>query len=329
MDSRNVKILGIGKYLPKKKVYSSELDKVLGVNDGWVEKKSGVIYRNHVTTETASEMGYYAIKEALKDANVDIEDIDCLICASGTMEQAIPCTASLISERFGKLLHGIPAFDFNSTCLSFVTALDHISYAIHAGRYKKVVIVSTEISSIGLNYNQPESVVLFGDGAAAVVIGKSNDDSKILASHMETYTDGAHWSEIRGGGTKIHPREYSEERKEDFLFDMDGTAIFKLSSKLMLPFLDKLFSENMTMEDMAMVIPHQASAMAMRIIRKKLNVPEDKFMNIIAEHGNVIAASIPLALHEAIKSNKVKRGDKILLLGTSAGLSMGGIVIEY
>jgi 3-oxoacyl-[acyl-carrier-protein] synthase-3 len=331
MQSRKIKILGLGKYLPKRIVTSKEIDIKLGVRDGWTENKSGVNTRHYIEKETASEMGALAIIQALKDAKLSIKDIDCLICASGTMEQAIPCTATLISEKFGDDLFGIPAFDFNSTCLSFVTALDHISYAIDAGRYNKVIIVSSEISSVGLNWDQRESCALFGDGAVAVIIGKSNEneDSRIISSRMETYSKGAHLSEIRGGGTKIHSREYKEETKDDFLFDMDGRAIFRLSSKLIEDFVEKLLPNNMDISDMKIVVPHQASAMAMRIIRGKLGIPEEKFISIIYNHGNVIAASIPLALNEAIKQNKLNRGDKFMLIGTSAGLSIGGIVLEY
>jgi 3-oxoacyl-[acyl-carrier-protein] synthase-3 len=246
------------------------------------------------------------------------------------MEQAIPCNAALIQEQLGLLHSGIPSFDVNSTCLSFITALDMISYAIDCGRYENVLLVSSEISSVGLNWSQAESSILFGDGAVAVILSKSQDSSGILNSHMETYSAGSHLSEIRGGGTKIHPRVYDDQTKEDFLFDMDGKAIFKLSYKLLPSFLEKLFSPiNLSLQDLHMVIPHQASASAMKIIRKKLGVDEARFMNIIENYGNMIAASIPMALHEAVKQGRVKRGDTIMLLGTSAGLSIGGIVLEY
>lgn len=201
---------------------------------------------------------------------------------------------------------------------------------MECGRYKNVVIISSEISSVGLNWGQNESSILFGDGAAAVVITKSDHTSSIIASHMETYSSGAHLSEIRGGGTMIHPREYSEERKEDFLFDMNGRAIFKLSSKYLLKFIDKLLMDTgYSLADIDLIVPHQASGPAMRLIRKKLGVDEERFMTIFEDYGNMISASIPVALFEAIKQKKVQRGNKILLLGTSAGLSIGGILLEY
>lgn len=329
---RNVKIVSTAKYLPKRAVSSSELDIKMGLKDGWSEKKSGVKIRHFVEDETSSQMGAVVINQALEKAGLVYEDLDCIISASGVGQQAIPCTASLIQEQLGKGMSGTPCFDINSTCLSFVTALDTISYLIECNRFNRVAIVSSEISSVGLNWEHPESATLFGDGAVAFILEKTkeNESSKLLFSKLETYSKGAHFSEIRGGGTLVHPRQYNEDTKEDFLFEMDGRAIFKLTSQLIEDYIDRLFEgSGLSMKNIDMVIPHQASQMAMRIIRKKIGIPEDKFMNIIENHGNVIAASIPMAFHEAISQGKIKRGDKVLFLGTSAGLSIGGVCFEY
>lgn len=327
---RKVKILGTGSYVPTRVVKAEEIDALIGKAKGWSEKKSGVKQRYFVERETASYMAAKAVKSAIEDANLSLSDIDCIVSASGTNEQAIPCNAALIQKQLGLQDSGIPCFDFNSTCLSFVTALDIMSYAIDQKRFQHVLIVSSEISSVGLNWDQLESSILFGDGACAFILSQSDTSSGIIASKMETYSEGAEFSEIRGGGTKIHPRNFSEKTVNDFLFDMDGRAIFKLSYKRLPGFLEGLFEQTrFSIKDMQMVIPHQASASAMKIIRKKLDVKEERFMSIIENYGNVIAASIPLAFHEALRLGKLKRGDLVLLLGTSAGLSIGGIVLEY
>ncbi|MBB6214311.1 3-oxoacyl-[acyl-carrier-protein] synthase-3 [Anaerosolibacter carboniphilus] len=329
---QQIKILGSGKYLPARIVTSAEIDRKIGVAEGWSEKKSGVKHRRFVENETASYMGKMAILDALEDAGLNCNDIDCIIGASGSMEQPIPCNAALIQEELGLEDSGIPCFDVNSTCLSFVVGLDMAAYLIEGGRYRNIVLVSSEISSIGLNWEQNESSALFGDGAAAFIIGKSKpeESSRIITSRLETYSKGAHLSEIRGGGSKYHPREHSEQTKGEFLFDMDGQAIFKMTSKLIEGFIHRLFETcNLRMKDMRMVIPHQASKVAMNLVRKRLGIDEGRFMTIIENHGNVIAASIPLALHEAIKQNRIQRGDTVMLLGTSAGLSIGGMIFEY
>lgn len=328
---RHIKIIGTGTFLPKNTISDKEIEKKIGVEDGWIAKKTGVIKRHFVENETASEMGAKASFEALKNANLSYEDIDCIICASGTMQQAIPSTASLIQREMKKGKSGTPAFDINSTCLSFVVALDTISYMMEAKRYKTVLIVSSEIASVGVNWEHKESASLFGDGAVAIIIQRDESKkSKILSSKIETYGDGASLSEIRGGGTNIHPRHYSEETKEDFLFHMNGRAIFKQAYRVLPKMVNELLNEaDITKEDLKLVIPHQASLMAMRIMRKKLGFSENQFFSFIHNYGNMIAASIPIGIHEAIAQGKLNRGDKFLLLGTSAGLSIGGIVIEY
>ncbi|WP_223067238.1 beta-ketoacyl-ACP synthase III [Paenibacillus caui] len=332
MQHRYTKILGSGTYLPKRIVTSAEIDHRIGVPEGWSERKSGVKIRHFVEDETASFMGAMAANRALEHAGLSPNDIDCIIGASGTMEQPIPCNAVLIQQELGLGSSGVPCFDMNSTCLSFLAALDVASYLIEAGRYSHILLVSSDISSVGLDWQQQESSILFGDGAAAFVVGRSQstENSRILSSRLETYSKGAHLSEIRGGGTKVHPRKHTESTKGEFLFDMNGRAIFKMASELVQSFFARLFEPcGMSMEEMDMVIPHQASQAAMNLMRKRLGIDEDKFMNIIENHGNVIAASIPMALHKAIEQEKVTRGDKILLFGTSAGLSLGAMILEY
>ncbi|MFE4709356.1 MULTISPECIES: beta-ketoacyl-ACP synthase III [Paenibacillus] len=332
MNSRKIKIMGTGKYLPKRKVLSEEIDRKLGLPEGWTEQKSGVAYRHYVDTESTSEMGANAAREAIKDAGLELEDIDCIVSASGTYEQPIPCTAALIKIKLDMGNSNIPCFDINSTCLSFVTALDVVSFLVHERKYKNVLIVSSEIASPGLNWKQKESCILFGDGAAAAIISRSeeHESSELLTSLTETYVEGASYTEIRGGGTRIPSTEYNGDNLDDYLFNMNGRAVFKLSSKVIHNFMKRLFDQtSISKQDIHMVIPHQASGLAMRIMRQKLNYKEEKFMNIISTHGNVIAASIPMALHECIKQKRVQRGERLLLMGTSAGLSLGAVVLVY
>lgn len=329
---RNLKIAGIGKYIPRKKVESELIDQKLNLKRGWTYKKSGVKVRHFVDGETATEMGAYASHKAIEDAQLDSADIECIISGSGTVEQPIPCNASLIQEKLGLGESGIPCFDVNTTCLSFVQALDIAANYITLGKYETILIVSAEIASVGLNWEQKESSILFGDGAAAVVIQKtaSDETAGILHSHMETYSIGAHFSEISGGGTKMHPREHHSETKDQFLFYMNGPSIFKLSAKLLPGFTENLLTgAGVNLDDIQAVIPHQASGMSLRIIRRRLNIPEERFVNVIENYGNTIAASIPIALHDMIHSQKIQQGDLVMLIGTSAGLSIGGIIFEY
>jgi 3-oxoacyl-[acyl-carrier-protein] synthase III len=331
LQTRKIKIISTGKYLPKNPVTAQQLAERIGTSAEWIEKKSGVKIRYFVNGETASQMGAFAAKNALEVAGLSIRDIDCIVSTSGIPEQSIPCNAALIQEQLGATDLGIPAFDINSTCLSFITGLDTISYLVTAGRYKRVLLVATEVSSLGINWQDKESCTLFGDGAAAAIITQSDkeDSSQILSSRIETYSKGAHLTECQGGGNKYHPSEYGND-PEFFLFKMDGRGVYRLSSQILPGFVERLFAPSgLKMEDIQMVIPHQASLMAMRLISKQLNIPPEKFMVIAHNHGNTVAASVPMALHEAIVQKKINRGDKIMLLGTSAGFSVGGIILEY
>lgn len=332
MQERRVKILGTGKYLPSIIVTDEEMDRRLGTKPGWARKTTDVFVRHFANEqETASFMGARAAERALESAGLRFQDIDCLVCTSGTKEQPLPSTASLIQLALGEEMSGTPAFDIDATCLSFLTGLDLMSYLVEMGRYRYVLLVSTEIASIGLNWNDKESAALFGDGAAAVVIGPSEGEgSRIVGCSMKTYSKGAHFSEIRGGGTRMHPREHCPETETDFLFSMNGPAIFKMASKLLPDFVDELLASTGTnMQDVKVVIPHQGSAMAMRLMRKKLGITEEQLMYITPNHGNTISASIPMGLHEAVIQGKLQRGDRALLLGTAAGLSLGGMILDY
>lgn len=331
MQQRAVKILSTGKYLPKRQITAQELANAIGVSSHWIEKKSGVMVRHFVEDETASQMGAYAAKAALTAANLSPDDIDCIVCANTVAEQGIPCTAVLIQQHLGIADSGIPAFDMNATCLSFVVALDTLSYLLDCGRYSRVLIVSSEIATIALDWADHESCTLFGDGAVAVIVEKSppTETAAILASRLETYSEGIALSQCLGGGNKHHPREYAAH-PDRFLFQMDGRGVYRMAAKILPAFLQRLFAPaGLSMAEMQVVIPHQASLMAMRLIQKQLEIPDDALMVIAHNHGNTMAASIPMALHEAIQQGKLKRGDRALLLGTAAGLSVGGIVLRY
>ncbi|ULL13859.1 beta-ketoacyl-ACP synthase III [Paenibacillus sp. H1-7] len=330
MQIRKVKILGSGKYMPKRVITAREMDELLDVPAGWVEKKSDVLQRHFVEDETASQMGAFAAQEALKQAGLAFSDIDCLVCTSGTMEQPIPSTASLIQRAMGEDHSGVPSFDINSTCLSFLTGFDVMSYMVTSGRYRRVLLVATEIASVGLNWAHKESAALFGDGAAAVVIGpaEEQESSRIVCSAMQTYSQGAHLSQIRGGGTGAHA--LTEQEEAAFLFEMDGQGIYKMASRILPGFVASLLQQaSCAMKDIQLVVPHQGSAMAMRLISRKLGISQEQLMFITPTHGNTIAASIPMGLHEAIRERRIDRGSRVLLLGTSAGLSVGGMILDY
>ena len=328
---RNVRIVSTGIYIPPKVVTAEEMDERLGCEPGWVEKKTGVMKRHFAENITASQMAAHAIHEALRVAELTSSDIDAIVCTSGTMEQPLPYTAALIQEALGWQDTAIPCLDINTSCLSFVTGFDVMSYLVAAGRYNRVILVASEIASVGLDYENKESAALMGDGAAAVIIERTPDgeSGRILASHLETHSEGAHLSEVPAGGTKV-PGSSRGISPRQFSFQMDGLKVFKLASQKMGPFCQNLCAQaQLTLDDLDLVVPHQASMMSLRLIRGKLNIAKDKWMVTVQDYGNTIAASIPMGLHLAIQQGKLKRGDRVMLVGTSAGLSVGGMIFEY
>lgn len=335
MRKIQVKIRSMGTYIPKRKVPAAELDLKLKLATGTLERISGVKVRHYANEhETNSQMGAYACMAALEKACLKYEDIDAIICASGTSEQPIPCTAVLIQKALNKEESGTPCFDINSTCLGFIIGLDVVSSLLESHRFKRVLLVSSEIASVGLPWHQHEACALFGDGAVAAVVERTpeGESSHVIASHQETYSSGSQTCEILGGGTRLHGRNFRAGLEEDkrFLFSMDGRKVFKQASQRLPGFLKNLQSKsNLNLQEYKMVVPHQASGTAMGLMRKKMEVSEENWMNIIADYGNMIAASIPLALSIAIEQGKVKRGDKVLLIGTSAGFSIGAVAFEY
>ncbi|MBT0952007.1 3-oxoacyl-[acyl-carrier-protein] synthase III C-terminal domain-containing protein [Streptococcus infantis] len=308
---RHVEIAGYGVCLPK----------------NTVQFKDHTRYRVVENEETQLDLAEAAIQAALENANLSMKDIDCLVSASAVGVQPIPCTAALIHERVAKG-HSIPAMDINTTCTSFISALSTMSYLIEAGEYHRVLIVSSEVGSLGLNPKQKESYELFGDGAAAFIFQASDKDKGVIASLQRTWSEGAHDTEIRGGLTSYQPKEYSEETKTNFMFDMKGKKILLLSARV-IPEMFQEFQEKSGISKDAVdyIIPHQASR-ALPLVMDKLGVGKDKYLNIVSDYGNMVSVAVPFGLAYALDYGYVKEGDTIFLMGTAAGMTVNMLALK-
>lgn len=307
---RRIKISGYGMSLPKN---------IVNFNGQIRYRISG--------DENQLSLAVAACEKALISAEMEIKNIDCIVSASAVGIQPIPCTAAIIHEKIAKGLD-IPALDINTTCTSFITALDLMSYLVDAGRYRNVLIVSSDVSSQALNSKQKESYELFSDGATAFVISATEEEKGVICSLQKTWSEGVHATEIRGGLSAYLPRNYTEATKEEYMFDMNGRDILSLSvkklPKMLKEFLDK---NNLKIDDIDMVIPHQASV-AMPMVMAKLNIAENKYLNFVSEYGNMVSASVPMTLCLAFDKKKIKRGDKIFLIGTAAGLTTNMLYMQ-
>lgn len=284
-------------------------------------------YRVVENEQTQLDLAEVAIRNALAKANLTMNDIDCLVSASAVGVQPIPCTAALIHERVAKGL-SIPAMDINTTCTSFISALSTISYLIEDGEYDRVLIVSSEVGSLGLNPKQRESFELFSDGAAAFIFQKTAADKGVIAALQRTWSEGAHDTEIRGGLTSYQPKEYSDSTKENYLFDMKGRKILLLSARKIPAMFEEFNSKtDMTLQDIDFIIPHQASR-ALPVVMEKLGIPIDKYLDIVSDYGNMVSVSFPFGLAYSLDGGLVKEGGTIYLLGTAAGMTVNMLALK-
>ncbi|MBI5354600.1 MAG: ketoacyl-ACP synthase III [Chloroflexi bacterium] len=325
-----LKIIGLGRYLPKRIVTNAEVESLCGLSAGWVERRNGVKERRWVTDETSSFMSAEAAREALDEAKLKPEQLDLIINASGTSEQAIPDTGSLIQRQLGLGKSGIPAMTVHTTCLSFVAGMDVASNFINSGRYKNILIASADVSSCGINPKEPESATLVGDAAAAAVVTRANDGdaSKIHNAHFKTYGEGAYLTTIMGGGSRFHPR-FPNHNPEDDLFHMDGPAVLRMVRGIGHEFLEELYPGlSKSLVDIDVVVPHQASKVGLMML-ERFGWPQAKIMSTLETLGNCVSASIPATLYQAVRDGNIQRGQKLLLVGTGAGLNIGGLVMTF
>ncbi len=324
-------LLGTGAYQPKTVITSSHIDEMMGYPQGHTEKTTAVRTRHYAMNETATEMAAHAVTQALEKAKLSINDIDCIIAASGTMEQAIPCNAALLHGAM-KPIKPIPAFDINMTCLGSLNAIQLASTMLNAGQYNTILVYASDIASVGVDWSNIKVAGIFGDGAAALILSRhqASRSQRIIASLFETHSEGKDYCKIIGYGTKHHPSKSLENYSEKCQFQMQGKEVYKLAASLLPSFANKLLQQaHLTMDDIDWVVPHQASPSGLKHIQKKLGISPDKHINIVADIGNQISASILTGLNYLLSNRPVKQGDKVLLIGTGAGLSMGGIILEY
>lgn len=327
-----LEIVAMGKYLPQRRVHASELEAKLGLEPNWVISKNGVEYRHYAAPgENNSDMGAQALQRALDKAGLEYRELDLILNASGSYDYPIPETSALIQQKMGQGQSGIPSFTVDATCLSFVTALDVAAAFIQSQRYRTIAIVSTEISSRSLNPAEKESATLLGDGAAAAIVrpAAAGSTSSLLSYRLETYGDGALYTAVVGGGNARHPLNPDVQRNE-FTFHMNGPAVLGMAFRRLRPFVKRLFADlDFNLQEVDLFVPHQASKVALQKAQKFFRLSDAQFVNVLSQHGNTIAASIPMALHDALESGRVQHGGRICLLGTAAGLSLGGAVLIY
>ena len=316
------KITGWGKYLPPNIETAEQLSNKINKSPEWIISRAGVSERR-VSDIDVDKMGAIAAKDAIGDKPVP----DLIINASGVPKQTIPDTSVFIQKELG--YEGIPSFSVHSTCLSFITAINVAGSLIQSKAYNNILIVSSDRGTRGRNFNEPESASLLGDAAASVYLEPcDNLTSGMIDFDMSSWPKGSNLTEVRGGGTNLHPQD-KETEDEDNLFSMNGPEVFKYSLPKVYEMILTILNRNqISQSDIDFLIPHQASGKGVKAYWKFGGFEKSKVMDIVNETGNCVAASLPLALVMAYEKKNIKKDDVILLVGTGAGLSIASAIIR-
>ncbi len=315
------KIIGTGSYLPAKVVTNFDLEKVVETSHDWIVSRSGIVERHFAADdELASDLAMHASRRALEAAGIDVDDVDLVIVATTTPDQIFPSTACILQDKLG--IKHAAAFDVQAVCSGFIYALNIADLFIRNGQARTALVVGADVLSRLLNWEDRTTCVLFGDGAGAVVLQRSETPG-ILAAKL--HADGSQRGMLAAKGNirngVIDGSPYIE---------MEGQAVFKFAVKVLSEVVDEVLADNkMQGSDINWLVPHQANIRIMEATAKKLGLSMDNVVVTVANHGNTSAASIPLALDVAVRDGRIKAGQNILLEAVGGGFTWGAVLIRW
>lgn len=324
----NMIIKGLGKYIPEKIYDNAYFESIVETSDEWITRRTGIKERhiaedNEYTTDLATK----AAEAAIADAGITPEEIDLILLATVTPDYFTPCCACIVQNNIGAV--NAAAFDYNAACSSFITGMVTAEQFIKTGTYKNILLVCADVLSKTTDYKDRSTCVLFGDAAGAAVLSADDDAEGILASELGADGTGAMYI------TSLAVKEDAEEtekrishRKETIC--MEGQAVMKFAVKTMAEATDRILAKaGLTYDDVALVVPHQANYRIVDSAIKRMGISKDKVMLTLEKYGNTSASCIPSALTDAVKTGKIKRGDKVVVVGFGGGLTWGAAVFTY
>lgn len=319
-----IKVIGTGMYVPSFKVSNQKLESIVETTDEWITNRTGIHNRYIVTTENTVDLAYEAAHRAIKQSHIDSSDIGLIIVATFTPERLTPSTACLVQARLGLNDQQIIAFDLNAACCGFVYALSVAEQFLKTKTVKKALIIGAEVLSKIMDWNDRGTCVLFGDGSGAVVVEyEQNLENSFYLNSAGDEQDSLITTQIPLNHpfipSKVHP----------IYLQMNGQQVFKFAITAIKETITRLLEQtNLSLDDISLIIPHQANKRIIDKVVKDLKVSSEKFFLNVSEYGNTSAASIPIALHDAIKKQRLKNGDKVMLIGFGGGLTWGGCIIS-
>ncbi|HKU70269.1 MAG TPA: beta-ketoacyl-ACP synthase III [Burkholderiales bacterium] len=321
MTAHYSRIAGTGGYLPAKVLTNRDLEKIVDTTDEWIHSRTGIRQR-HIAAddEKTSDLALQASRKALEAAGITAADLDLIIVATTTPDMVFPSTACILQAKLGA--KNCPAFDVQAVCSGFIYGVSTADQFMRSGQFRNALVVGAEIYSRILDWNDRATCVLFGDGAGAVVLQRS-DKPGILSSHL--HADGTHAGmlsvpgSVSGGKVTGRP-----------LLQMDGQSVFKFAVKVLDDVVEEALTANrMQKADIDWLVPHQANVRIIQATAKKLGMSMEKVVLTVERHANTSAASIPLALDEAVRDGRIRSGQNVLLEGVGGGFAWGAVLVKW
>lgn len=317
------RVIGTGSYLPEKRLTNSDLERMVDTNDEWIRIRTGICERRIAADDQFTcDLAEQASLKAIEAAGINNSDIDLIIVATTTADQVFPSTACLLQHRLG--IEGPPAFDVQAVCAGFMFALDVADKFIKTGSARCALVVGAETFSRIIDWTDRRTCILFGDGAGAVVL-KADNEPGVLSTHI--HSDGKYKDLLCVPvGVSIN---YNLVHQGQAYTTMEGGEVFRWAVTAMSDIIDEtLLANNMSKEEIDWLIPHQANIRIINAVGKRAKIPSEKVIVTVDRHGNTSAASVPLALDEAVRDGRIKPGEHILLEGFGGGFSWGSALIR-
>lgn len=328
MTNQNAGIIGMGHAYPEGILTNADLEKIVETSDEWITTRTGIKQRHKAAAnEYTSQFGTAAAKQALERAGLKPEDIEIIVCATTTPDQIMPSTGALIQAQIGAV--NAAGMDVFAACSGFIYGLTMVESMIRTGQIKYALVIGAEVLTKYVDYTDRGTCVIFGDGAGAAVLGPVPEGKGILATKIKS--DGRYEEQLYapGGGTKLGTTHETIDKGMHY-FKMKGNELFKVAVRSMADISAEMLEKaGFTVDDVDIVIPHQANQRITDAVASRLGVPEEKVYSNIAEHGNTSSASIPIAMDECIESGRIKEGSLVLLTAFGGGVTWGGTVIRF
>jgi len=323
-----VGISGVGSYVPERIVTNHDLSKIVDTSDEWILARTGISERRILEEDMAtSDMATIAGKKALEDSGLSPEDIDLIIVATVTADHAFPGTASIVQKKLGSTKAA--AFDINAGCSGFLYGLITGESFIKSRTYERILVIGAETLSRIIDWKDRNTCILFGDGAGACVLEKTEEGYGILSSELGSDGTNGEVLILPAGGSKLPASLDTIENRLHFI-EMEGKEVFKFAVRIMeKTSINVLEKANLELKDLDFLVPHQANIRIIDMAAKKLKLEKNKICVNLNKYGNMSSASIPVALDESIKDKRIKRGDNILLVAFGAGLTWASTTIRW